>query len=626
MAWIEGERVGPYLLKQQLGQGGMATVYLAYHEQLDRDVALKVMHRNFLDDATFVARFTREAQIVAILEHPNIVPVYDFDDHDGLPFLVMKYIKGQTLKRKLIKKPLTLDEILHVIGAVGSALNYAHEKDVLHRDIKPSNIVIDTDNVPYLADFGLARLASSGESTMSADVLLGTPHYISPEQARGDKNLDRRTDIYSLGVVLYELLVGHVPFTADTPYSIIHDHIYTPLPEPTKINPEIPLPVEAVLYKALAKNREDRHATANELVDDLRVAINESNLTELDPSRVSRATASLAQRRAEAVHALQTPTGIDNPLQQTKVLTSSEPLRTATLKKKPLRWYEQERAWTAGGCASFLVICFLACGVLLNMSTNIQELMALSASGAFDKHLNVEGVPHELVPLLIRVEDYNDYPIFVAPTLPLDLVQSIQESHPDEALVYLSLGVSQWSNNDNVAARQAIEEGYALAEDKVQYLTSAAYAADTMGDRNASVIYAIMSLESARADAIVFEQLRPVVGKYIYDNAASLSLADETEFDTDLIGDFQLSESLVAQFAAARFRIVNGNERLAQIVLRRAEDTPILQPEFNLLRAELALLQGNSTDASTTLSAILEGDAPEWVEERADELLEQIEQ
>src|SRR5688572_7022950 len=122
MAWIEGERVGPYLLKSQLGQGGMATVYLAYHEQLDRDVALKVMHRNFLDDATFVARFTREAQIVAILEHPNIVPVYDFDEHDGLPFLVMKYIKGQTLKRKLIKKPLTLDEILHVMGAVGGAL------------------------------------------------------------------------------------------------------------------------------------------------------------------------------------------------------------------------------------------------------------------------------------------------------------------------------------------------------------------------------------------------------------------------------------------------------------------------------------------------------------------------
>lgn len=626
MAWLEGERVGPYLLKSQLGQGGMATVYLAYHEQLDREVALKVMHRNFLDDATFVARFTREAQIVAILEHPNIVPVYDFDEHDGLPFLVMKYIKGQTLKRKLIKKPLTLDEILHVIRPVGSALSYAHEKGVLHRDIKPSNIVIDIDNVPYLTDFGLARLASSGESTMSADMLLGTPHYISPEQARGDKDLDGRTDIYSLGVVLYELLVGHVPFTADTPYSIIHDHIYTPLPEPTKINPEITLSVEAVLYKALAKNREDRYTTANELVDDLRSALDESNLTELDPSRVSKATASLAQRRAEAVHDLRTPTGIENPLQQTKVLTSSESLRTATLKKKSLRWYEQERIWPAGGCASFLVICFLACGVLLNMSTNIQELMALSASGAFDSQISVEGVPPQLIPLGIRVEDYNGYPIDVAPVLPLDAVQAVQRVHSDEALVYLSLAVSYWANDDNVAARQAIQQGYALAEDKVQYLASAAYAANEMGDKNTAIVAAIVGLESARTDPTVFEQLRPFAGQYIYENAASLNFSGDTGFDTSLLGEFSLTESPVALFAAARYRIVNSNERLAMALLRRAGNSNVLQAEFNLLRAELELLQGKSTDASTTLAGILEGDAPEWVQERAGELLDQMEQ
>jgi serine/threonine protein kinase len=625
MAWIEGERVGPYLLKSQLGQGGMATVYLAYHEQLDRDVALKVMHRNFLDDATFVARFTREAQIVAILEHPNIVPVYDFDEHDGLPFLVMKYIKGQTLKRKLIKKPLTLEEILHVIGAVGSALGYAHEKGVLHRDIKPSNVVIDTDNVPYLADFGLARLASSGESTMSADMLLGTPHYISPEQARGDKDLDGRTDIYSLGVVLYELLVGHVPYTGDTPYSIIHDHIYTPLPEPTKINPEIPLAVESVLYKALAKNREDRHATAKELVDDLRSAIDESQLTELDPSRVSRATASLAQRRAEAVHDLRTPTGIETPLQQTKVLTNSEPLRTATLKKKPLRWYQTERIWSAGGCASFLVICFMACGVLLNMSTNIQELMALSASGAFDKH-NIEGVPPEVIPLGIRVEDYNGYPIYVAPVMPLEMSLAVQQIHTEQSLVYLSVAVGHWQNDDNEAARQAIHDGVALAEDKVQYLTSAAYAADTMGDKNAAIIYAIAGLESARSDAAMFEQLRPIAGHYIYDNAANLNLADEADFDTTVIGDFALADSPIALFAAARYRIGNGNERLAQALLRRAEDSPVLQVEFELLRAELDLLRDNSTDASMILNAILEGDASEWVAERAEELLNQLSQ
>jgi len=386
------------------------------------------------------------------------------------------------------------------------------------------------------------------------------------------------------------------------------------------------LAVESVLYKALAKNREDRHATAKALVDDLRSAIDESKLTELDPSRVSRATASLAQRRAEAVHDLRTPTGIETPLQQTKVLTNSEPLRTATLKKKPLRWYETERIWSAGGCASFLVICFLACGVLLNMSTNIQELMALSASGAFDNHLNVEGVPPELIPLLIRVEDYNGYPIFVAPTLPLDLIQAVQEDSPNEALVYLSLATNQWSNDNNEVARQSIADGYVLAVDKVQYLTSAAYAADTMGDKNAAIIYAVAGLEAARSDATVFEQIRPVAGQYIYDNAANLNLADEADFDTTIIGDFALADSPIALFAAARFRIGNGNERLAQALLRRAEDSPVLQAEFELLRAELDILRDNSTDASTTLNAILEGNAPEWVAERAEELLDQIEQ
>ena len=211
------------------------------------------MHQNFLDDEGFIARFKREAQIVAKLTHPHIVPVYDFDEHEEQPYLVMKYVPGWTLKKQFIKDPLDLDGVLKVMTAIGDALNYAHEQGVLHRDIKPSNIVIDREGIPYLTDFGLARLASSGESTMSADMLLGTPHYISPEQARGVKNLDGRTDVYSLGVVLYELLVGKVPFTGDSAYSIIHDHIYTPLPAPSQVNPELPENVEAVLYKALEK-------------------------------------------------------------------------------------------------------------------------------------------------------------------------------------------------------------------------------------------------------------------------------------------------------------------------------------------------------------------------------------
>jgi serine/threonine protein kinase len=285
MALQEGQTLGPYQIVTQLGQGGMATVYKAYHAKLDRYVAVKVIHPAFKDDSNFLARFEREAQIVAKLEHPHIVQVYDYAEHEGQPYLVMKFIEGRTLKRILSAGPPTLEQILSILTPIAAALNYAHRQGVLHRDIKPSNIVLDNDNMPYLTDFGLARIAQAGESTMSADMILGTPQYISPEQARGEKNLDSRTDLYSLGVILYEMVVGRVPFNADTPYAIVHDQIYTDLPLPSKLNPDIPPAVEKVLLKALAKNPADRYASANEMIDSFRRAVADSGLTELDPNR-----------------------------------------------------------------------------------------------------------------------------------------------------------------------------------------------------------------------------------------------------------------------------------------------------------------------------------------------------
>jgi tRNA A-37 threonylcarbamoyl transferase component Bud32/DNA-binding beta-propeller fold protein YncE/tetratricopeptide (TPR) repeat protein len=265
MPFTPGENVGPYRIIEQLGQGGMATVFKAYHAGLDRYVAIKVMHPAFKQDPTFLARFQREARVVAKLDHPNIVPIYDYAEHNGNPYLVMKFIEGETLKARLSRGPLTRDEGLRVVDAVGKALAYAHARGILHRDIKPSNILLCPDGAIYLADFGLARIAQAGESTLSNEMLLGTPHYISPEQARGEWNLDAGTDIYSFGVVLYEMVVGRVPFNADTPFSIIHDHIYTPLPLPQKINPRVPDNVQRILLKALAKDRADRYATVEEL-------------------------------------------------------------------------------------------------------------------------------------------------------------------------------------------------------------------------------------------------------------------------------------------------------------------------------------------------------------------------
>ncbi|MBE0689798.1 MAG: protein kinase, partial [Anaerolineae bacterium] len=289
------QMVGPYRIIRQIGQGGMATVYKAYHERLDRNVAIKVVHQALLQDPNFLTRFEREAKIIARLDHPHIVPVYDYNEVDGQPYLVMKFVEGRTLKQTLIKRALSIEEILNILTPIADALDYAHQMGVLHRDIKPSNIIIDARDTSYLTDFGMARMAQAGDSTISTDMMLGTPQYISPEQALGKTDLDARTDLYSLGVVLYELIVGQVPFSGDTPYSVIHDHIYRPLPLPTAVNPEVPPPVEAALVKALAKEPTKRFQSAREMIDALRQAIQASGLHELDPGRQAKAGDSLAK-------------------------------------------------------------------------------------------------------------------------------------------------------------------------------------------------------------------------------------------------------------------------------------------------------------------------------------------
>lgn len=278
MSFVAGETVGAYRIIEPLGQGGMASVFKAYHASLDRYVAIKALHVAFNEDRSFLSRFTREARVVARLEHPNIVPIYDYAEHEGRPYLVMKYIEGETLKASLERGPLDTAEIVSVLEAVGSALAYAHRQGVLHRDVKPSNVLMAKDGQIYLADFGLARIAQSGESSLTADRLVGTPQYISPEQALSKVDLDGRTDIYSFGVLLYELLAGRVPFNADTPFAVIHDHIYSPLPLPRLVNPNLPEVVERVLLKALAKERDDRFSDVSSLVAAMRAALTQGTL------------------------------------------------------------------------------------------------------------------------------------------------------------------------------------------------------------------------------------------------------------------------------------------------------------------------------------------------------------
>ena len=345
MSLTAGDNVGPYKIIEKLGQGGMATVYKAYHAGLDRYVALKVLHSDLTEDPTFTVRFQREARLVAKLDHQNIVSVHDFAEHDGYPYLVMKFIEGETLKARLGCGPLTAEEITNTVDSVGSALAYAHQQGILHRDIKPSNVLIARDGRIYLADFGLARIAQAGSSTISSDAVMGTPQYISPEQAIGKSDLDEGTDIYSFGVMLYEMVVGQVPYSADTPFSIIYDHIYSPLPLPRSINPSVPESVQRVLLKTLAKERSDRYATVTELVYAFKSAWQAAGVPM--QGTAIKLPKQLRQGTEEVV----------KPLEKEATKWASEAAIVKRAKPKPLPWL-----FIAGGL--FLAICCIFAGAL----------------------------------------------------------------------------------------------------------------------------------------------------------------------------------------------------------------------------------------------------------------------
>ncbi len=296
MTLNKGDDFAGYEIKTRIGSGGMATVYQAYHERLDRHVAIKVLHESFVRDDTFLERFEREARIIARLEHPHIVPIYDYAEIEGQPYIVMKYIEGGTLKRRVIKEGIAIDDMANMMSMLADALTYAHEKGVLHRDIKPSNILIDERDLPYISDFGLARIAQVGDSTISHDMMLGTPFYISPEQARGERDLSPATDVYAFAVILYELLTGQVPFGGDTAYAIVHEQIYSPPTPPSHINAELTPALDDVLLKALAKKPAQRYQTATALMRDLKVALAESVLTRLPPLHVASFGGGRAQR------------------------------------------------------------------------------------------------------------------------------------------------------------------------------------------------------------------------------------------------------------------------------------------------------------------------------------------
>ena len=276
MQGLIGQTLGRYQITEHLGRGGMAEVYKAYQPSLDRYVAIKVMHAFLADDPDFLTRFEREAKVVATLRHSNIVQVYDFDVANGQYYMVMEYIDGVTLKSMLEAMQaraewVTLDDAARIVLSVGSALRYAHERHMVHRDVKPANVMITSEGHVILTDFGIAKIMSATNLTASG-AMVGTPSYMSPEQGMGQAG-DDRSDIYSLGVMLYQLAVGRLPYDADTPLAVVLKHINDPLPMPRALKPDLPERVEQVILKALAKNPDDRYSDVNDLMADLKQAM-----------------------------------------------------------------------------------------------------------------------------------------------------------------------------------------------------------------------------------------------------------------------------------------------------------------------------------------------------------------
>jgi tRNA A-37 threonylcarbamoyl transferase component Bud32 len=340
-----GQMLGPYRIINQIGRGGMANVYKAYQPSVDRYVAIKVLPSQLAESKEFAARFQQEARIIASLEHPHILPVFDYGESEGVAYFVMRYLEAGTLKDRMVAgRPLPLNEIDRLFTQLADALSYAHSRGVIHRDLKPANALIDSRGNVFLTDFGIARLMESASPRLTqTDAILGTPAYISPEQAQAHP-VDQRSDIYSLGIILYEMVTGGVPFVAETPLAVLFKHISDPLPPPSVVKPDIPPTIEQVILKALAKNPDDRFDSATEFVEAWKRALEQRETVKHTPEAVTVPPARTI-----------TPA---QPQQKTGTVT-----RTATKAGMPTLWI--------AGCLVAACAVFGLAGVAL-MAANLQ--------------------------------------------------------------------------------------------------------------------------------------------------------------------------------------------------------------------------------------------------------------
>ncbi|MBC8170664.1 MAG: protein kinase, partial [Anaerolineae bacterium] len=295
-----GTKLGPYEIREEVGRGGMATVYRAYQSNVDRDVAIKVIHGNIAGDSQAVQRFQREARLIARLEHPHILPVYDFDGANEPPYIVMRYLDGGTLKDVMQQGRVPLNEVVYVMQQITSALDYAHRQGIVHRDVKPNNIMIDRDGNAFVTDLGIARIASAdhpGKQLTATGTIMGTPDYMSPEQALGEDDVDFRTDIYAVGAMLYHMLTGQLPYSSNSTMGMLMQHIQEAVPFALELNPDLPPDIDDVIHKAMAKKPTERYDS----VAEMGVAITEAlgGMTTTSPLHLRQVAGSTVMRQLD---------------------------------------------------------------------------------------------------------------------------------------------------------------------------------------------------------------------------------------------------------------------------------------------------------------------------------------
>jgi serine/threonine protein kinase len=368
---LTGKTLGQYEIGEQLGHGGMATVYLARQTSIGRTVAIKVMPAYFMGESNFLQRFEREVKVIAELQHPRVLPVYDYGQLEGRPYIVMAYMSGGTLADKIRQGQMPLPDVSRIVSQIAEGLDHAHHKGVIHRDFKPSNVLLDDRGNAYLADFGIAKLTETNIQLTGSGVV-GTPAYMAPEMAESG-NVTPSVDIYALGITLYQMLSGKYPYQGETPIRVMMAHAQDPVPDVREARPELTGAVANVVKKAMAKNPKDRHATAGALADDLRAALSGQ------PARASEPDADFDEGRSTekvplpAAHVLRpatpppTPAPVQNPLTPLSAPTPMGAPTSALPVQTPKRGLFSNPVVVIGVVIGAIIVCVCGGFVLLGL-------------------------------------------------------------------------------------------------------------------------------------------------------------------------------------------------------------------------------------------------------------------